>query len=69
MLLIAPPPPPPVVETLENEEVEPLDPRTPDVFVPAPPAPTVTVYVQPTRLNLDSAEAPPPEFSPTTDER
>jgi hypothetical protein len=37
---------------------------------PVPPAPIVTVYpVEGVTVNTDSAEAPPPDDSPTTEER
>jgi hypothetical protein len=55
---------------VENTELLPLVPFAAPVEVPEPPAPTVTVYEVPATTVKDvSAEAPPPEDSPVTDDR
>jgi hypothetical protein len=47
-----------------------LFPLLPVLFVTGvPPAPMVTVYEPAVNVSLASADAPPPEDSPTTDER
>jgi hypothetical protein len=51
-------------------ESKPLDPGRDPLVDPGPPAPTVTRYVVPVdKTSCDSADDPPPEFSPRTDER
>jgi hypothetical protein len=47
---------------VDKTEFEPLEPLSVAPATPLPPPPTVTVYEVPRAIvNLDSADAPPPE--------